>query len=146
MTAAQFAAECNRHIQAGHDFLAYWHPAGFMLLRQGTIETTVYRITVEGGVRDPDTTYTTNSAEERDALLRHYGRQVKEVKPKTTTKKVKASTVNKLRKIIEQLKKQRGIGPVYVVERVGDLLRKEGADPDVLQAIQLPGSGHPVDT
>ena len=37
MTLEAFAAECNRHIKAGHEFLAYWHPHGFMLLRQGML-------------------------------------------------------------------------------------------------------------
>lgn len=136
MTAMQFAAECNRHIDAGHEFLAYWHPQGFMLLRQGTVKTTEYYIAVEGGVRGPNTTYIAKSEEERDALLHQFGRRVKEVKPKTTTKKVKAAAVNKMRKIIGQLR--RSVYTLYTVEYVGGVLMKEGADPDVLQAIRIP--------
>lgn len=139
MTAMQFAAECNRHIEAGHEFLAYWHPQGFMLLRQGTVALTEYHITVEGGVRDPDTAYVARSEEERDALLHRYGSRVKEVKPKITTKKVKAAAVNKMRKIIGQLR--RSVYTLYTVEYVDGVLMKEGADPDVLQAIRIPGSG-----
>ena len=140
MTAMQFAAECNRHIEAGHEFLAYWHPQGFMLLRQGTVKTTEYHITVRGSVRDTDSAYIARSEEERDALLHQFGHRVETVKPKTTTKKVKASAVSKMRKIIGQL--QRSGYTLYTVEYVGGVRVKEGADPDVLQAIRIPGSGN----
>ena len=139
MTAMQFAAECNRHIEAGHEFLAYWHPQGFMLLRQGTVKTTEYYVTVRGDLRSADTTYVAKSEEERDALLHRYGNRVEEVKPHPVTKKVKASAVSKLRKIIGQLRKS--MYTLYTVEYAGGVLVKEGADPDVLQAIRIPGSG-----
>ena len=139
MTAMQFAAECNRHIEAGHEFLAYWHPQGFMLLRQGTVKTTEYYVTVRGDLRSADTTYVAKSEEERDALLHRYGNRVEEVKPHPVTKKVKASAVSKLRKIIGQLRKS--MYTLYTVEYAGGVLVKEGADPDGLQAIRIPGSG-----
>ena len=76
----------------------------------------------------------------RDYIIlaaRRNGERVDDVRTVKITHKVKASTVNKMRKIIAGLQKDPRIGEVYVVEFDGANVSIDGPDPDVLSSLNV---------
>lgn len=142
MSLEGFTKMLQPRIDAGTPFLAYWHPAGMMVLNTDTINLgNLYKLRItdpqKGEVVETDWV----NDKDYEAFVHNatfYGEDLEILKKKTRTKKVSKGTVNKLRKIIAQLQKDPRIGPVYTVEFDGVNLIKGGDCLDALSALRVP--------
>lgn len=138
MSVESFAKMLQPRVEARTPFLAYWHPSGMMVLNTG--EYTVEEYDVMIGEPGKAKRRHAQSEAARDYIIltaRRNGERVDDVRTVKRTHKVKASTVNKMRKIIAGLQKDPRIRQVYVVEFDGTNLIGEGPDPDVLSNLNV---------
>lgn len=152
LSVEQFVKLCAGHVEKGEPFLAYRHPNGFGLLRTGEVKYETYRVVVEERDHYGDyhvRVYCAGTPEQRDAIIREarkFSRPVLKVGTEEKTVNAKKGTVSKMRKVIQQLRKDRRCQPLYVVEFDGAGLTTEGGpELDALQSIPVPGSGDQVD-
>ena len=138
MSLEGFAKMLQPRIDAGTPFLAYWHPAGMMVLNTSYTKILEFDVFIRAyGKQEKKHAKT---ALQRDAIVRNAragGKSIDRVQEVEKYVKTKTSSVNKLRKIITQLQKDPRIGPVYTVEFDGTMLMKEGDDLNALSALRV---------
>lgn len=142
MTIESFMKMLKPRLEARTPFLAYWHENGFMVLNTGVIEFETYDV-VTG---DPQTVndlevHRASTPAQRDEIIqwaRRKGLRIDKIKTHKKHRKVKASAISKMRKIIDQLQKDPRIGPVYTVEFDGCILVKTGPDANILSSLNVP--------
>lgn len=138
ISVESFVKMLRPRIEARTPFMAYWHPGGVMVLNTG--EYTVEEYDVMIGEPGKAKRHHAQSEAARDYIIlaaRRNGERVDDVRTVKRTHKVKASTVNKVRKIIAGLQKDPRIGEVYVVEFDGANVSIDGPDPDVLSSLNV---------
>lgn len=142
MTVEAFMKTLRPRLVARTPFLAYWHERGFMVLNTGVVEWEEYDVLIG----DPQTVndlevHHAATAYQRDMIVqqaRRNGQRIDKIKTRKRHRKVKASTVSKMRKTIDQLARDPRIRSLYTVEFDGGVLIKSGPDPDVLTSLCLP--------
>lgn len=142
MSLEEFEKMLQPRIDAGTPFLAYWHPAGMMVLNTDCTKIMEFDVFVRSFGKTEKKHAKT--ALQRDSIIlnaRRSGKNIDRVQEVEKFVKTKASSVNKLRKILTQLQKDPRIGPVYVVEFNGVSLSMEGDDLDALSALCVSARG-----
>lgn len=142
MTVESFMKMLRPRLEARTPFLAYWHENGFMVLNTGVIEWEEYDIAIGNPqtVNDLEVHHAATPTQ-RDEIIqwaRRKGLRIDRIKTRKRHRKVKASTISKMRKIIDQLARDPRIRSLYTVEFDGGVLIKSGPDPDVLSSLCLP--------
>lgn len=142
MTVESFMKMLKPRLEARTPFLAYWHENGFMVLNTGVIEWEEYDVLIGDPqtVNDLEVHHAATPTQRDEIILqaRRKGLRIDRIKTRKRHRKVKASAISKMRKIIDQLHKDPRIGPVYTVEFDGCVLVKTGPDSDVLASLSVP--------
>lgn len=142
MTVESFMKTLRPRLEARTPFLAYWHENGFMVLNTGVIEWEEYDILIGDPhtVNDLEVHHAATPTQRDEIILqaRRKGLRIDRIKTRKKHRKVKASAISKMRKIIDQLCRDPRIGAVYTIEFDGCALLKNGPDPDVLSALCMP--------
>ena len=142
MTVEAFMKTLRPRLVTRTPFLAYWHERGFMVLNTGVVEWEEYDVLIGDPqtVNDLEVHHAAN-AYQRDMIVqqaRRKGLRIDRIKTRKRHRKVKASTISKMRKTIDQLARDPRIRSLYTVEFDGGVLIKSGPDPDVLSSLCLP--------
>lgn len=142
MTVESFMKMLKPRLEARTPFLAYWHENGFMVLNTGVIEWEEYDILIGDPqtVNDLEVHHAATPTQRDEIILqaRRKGLRIDKIKTRKRHRKVKASTITKMRKTIDQLARDPRIRSLYIVEFDGCVLFKEGPDLDVLASLNVP--------
>lgn len=121
------------HAEAHTPFIAYWHPRGFAVLKTGEFEAEEYDVMLEN--RTGAYKQHAKNDFERDQIIvnaRRNGERIDSVRVVKKRHKVRASTVNGMRKAIAQMQKDPRCRPLYILEFDGRSVAGYGDDPDVI--------------
>lgn len=138
MSVESFAKLLRPRVEARTPFIAYWHLKGFSVLNTGEYTTDEYDVMIG----EPGQTQKRHalSDADRDYIIlaaRRKGERIDCVKTVKKRRKTKASTVNKMRKILAGLEKDPRIISLYAIEFDGTNLAVQGPDVDFVSSMLI---------